>query len=117
MVKSLFKRFLSLTEESVNYNDVAGLWHGRLKSYFKSQQFRCKENIPEVMLKCQLYGKRKSNADKLAEQRRKKLCWGIENFLPDLPEGEDDTTSSRYQQDLNEYYTLRKENRDKSVTP
>ena len=46
---------------------------------------------------------------------RKKLCWGMENLLPDLPEGEDDTPYSRYQQDLNEQHNLRKESRDKSV--
>ena len=39
----------------------------------------------------------------------------MENFLPDLPEGEDDTTYSRYQQDLKEQHNLRKENCDKSV--
>ena len=115
MVKSLFKRFPSLTEESVNYNDAVDMWHGRLKNHFKSQRFRWKENTPEIILKRQLYGKRKSSADKLAEPRRKKLCWGMENFLPDLPEGEDDTTYSRYQQDLKEQHNLRKESRDKSV--
>ena len=71
MVKSLFKRFPSLTEESVNYNDAVDLWHSRLKTHFKSQRFRCKENIPEIILKRQLYGK--SNADKLAEPTRKKI--------------------------------------------
>ena len=40
---------------------------------------------------------------------------GMENFLPDLPEGEDDITYSRYQQDLKEQHNLRKESRDKSV--
>ena len=115
MVKSLFKRFPSLTEESVNYNDAVDLWHGRLKNHFKSQRFRCKENIPEIILKRQLYGKRKSNADKLAESGRKKLCWAMENFLPDFPEGEDDTTYSRYQQDLKEQHNLCKDSHDKSV--
>ena len=73
MVNLLFKRFSSLTEESVNYNDAVGLWYGRLKNHLKSQRFRCKENIPEIILKRQLYGKRKSNADKSDEPRRKKL--------------------------------------------
>ena len=115
MVKSMFKRFPSLTEESVNCNDAVDLWHGRLKNHFKSQRFRWKENIPEIILKCQLYGKRKSNADKSTEPRRKKLCWGMENLFPDLLEGEDDTTCSLYQQDLKEQLNLRKESRDKSV--
>ena len=91
------------------------MWHDRLKNHFKSQRFRCKENIAEIILTCQLYGKRKSNADKSAEPRRKKLCWGMENFLPDLPEGEGDNTYSRYQQDLKEQHNLHKESRDKSV--
>ena len=39
----------------------------------------------------------------------------MENFLPDLPEGKDDTTYSRYQQDLKEQHNLRKESRGKSV--
>ena len=47
--------------------------------------------------------------------QRKKLCWGMETFLPDLPEGEDDAAYSRYQQDLKEQHNLRKESRDKSV--
>ena len=74
MAKSLFKRFPSLTDESVNSNDAVDLWHGRLKNHFKSQQFKCKENIPEIIQKCQLYGKQKSNADKSPEPRREKLC-------------------------------------------
>ena len=115
MVKSLFKRFPSLTEDSVNYNDVVDLSHGRLKIYFKSQRFRCKENIPEITLKHQLYGKHKSNADKLSESKRKKLCWGTEYSLLDLPEGEGDTTYLRHQQDLKEQDNLRKEGHDKSV--
>ena len=39
----------------------------------------------------------------------------MENFLTNLPEGEDDTTYSRYQQDLKEQHNLRKESRDRSV--
>ena len=39
----------------------------------------------------------------------------MENFLPDLPEGEDDTTYSRCQQDLKEQHNLRKESLNKSV--
>ena len=39
----------------------------------------------------------------------------MEKFLPDLPEGEDDITYSRYQQDLKEQHNLRKEGRGKSV--
>ena len=112
-MKSLFKRFPSLTEESVNFNDAVDLWHGRLKIHFKSQRFGCKENIPEVTLKRQLYGKRKSNAGKSSQPKRKKLCWGMENFVPDLREGEDDTTYSRYLRDLKEHHNLRKENCDK----
>ena len=68
MVKSLFKRFPSLTEESVSYNDAVDLRHGRLKNHFKSQRFRCKENVPEIILKCQLYGMRKLNADNAEEE-------------------------------------------------
>ena len=112
-VKSLFKRFPSLTEESVNYNDAVDLWHGRPKNHFKSQRFGCKENIPEIILKRQLYGKRKSNAYKSTELKRKKLCWGMENFVPDLREDEEDTAYSRYQRDLKEHHNLRKESCDK----
>ena len=39
----------------------------------------------------------------------------MENFHPNLPEGEDDTTYSRYQQDLKEQHNLHKEIRGKSV--
>ena len=39
----------------------------------------------------------------------------MENFLPDFPEGEDDTTYSRYQQDLKVQHNLCKESHDKSV--
>ena len=114
-MKSLFKRFPSLTKESVNYNDAVDLWHGRLKNHFKSQRFGCKDNIPEIILKRQLCGKRKSNADKSAEPKRKKLCWGMENFVPDWREGEDDTTYSRCQRDLKEHHNLRKKSCDKWV--
>ena len=39
----------------------------------------------------------------------------MENFVSDLPEGEDDTTYSGYQQDLKEQHNLHKEIHDKSV--
>lgn len=60
------------------------------------------QNIPEIVLKRQLYGKQKSNAGKSAETRIKRLCWGMENFLPDLPKGKDDNSYSQCQQDLSE---------------
>ena len=57
----------------------------------------------------------KCRQDKSAEPMREKLCWGMENSLLNLPEGEDDTIYSQYQQDLKEQHNLRKESRDKSA--
>ena len=115
MVKSLFKGFPSLAEKSLNYNDAVDLWHDRLKTILKVNDLDSRRISLKLHLKRQLYGKCKSNADKSAQPRRKKLCWAIKNFLPDLPEGEYDTPYSRYQQDLKEQHNLRKESRDKSV--
>ena len=39
----------------------------------------------------------------------KKICYGVQNFLPDLPEGEDPYTWEKYQQEMKNQLSLCKE--------
>ena len=42
-----------------------------------------------------------------------KICFGVQNFLPDLPEGEDVHTWEKYQKELQNQMALTKEKRNK----
>ena len=45
----------------------------------------------------------------------KKSCYGVQNFLPDLPEGEDPNTWEKYQQEMKNQLSLCKEKRNKEL--
>ena len=45
----------------------------------------------------------------------KKNCYGVQNFLPDLPEGEDPYTWEKYQQEMKNQLSLCKEKRNKEL--
>ena len=45
----------------------------------------------------------------------KKICYGVQNFLRDLPEGEDPYTWEKYQQETKNQLSLCKEKRNKQL--
>ena len=100
------KRFPYLARESVTRSDAVDLWHGRIKTQFKNNRFRLRDTIPEILAKRQKFGKKRKSADNIEEQTPKKItrCWGVDNFLPDIPEGEDDFTWQKFQQILKEQH-------------
>ena len=109
---AIVKRFPSLVSESCIYSDAHGLWHSRVKSYFKNHRFRHKHDIPEIIEKKKIYGKRKLGQDVDNEISVKKACFVVKNFLPVLPEGEDGFTWDRYQSELKEQSGLPKDRRN-----
>ena len=113
MVNSILKRFPSLINESSDFNHAYSLWHSRIMSYFKNHRFRTSTDIPEIIQKKKIYGKRKDDAVVQNGSTFRKICFGVQNFLPDLPEGEDAHTWEKYQKELQNQMTLTKEKRIK----
>ena len=104
MPTAISKRFPHLVKESISYADTVDLWHQRIKTHFKNNQFRNKENVPEI-----LKGRRSNQKIKLSDEddagpSRKMRCWGISNFLPEILEREDDFTIKNYQRILNKQH-------------
>ena len=117
MVNSILKRFPSLINESSDFNDAYSLWHSRIKSYFKNHRFRTSTVIPEIIQKKKIYGKRKDGAVVQNDSTSKKICFGVQNFLPDLPEGEDPHTWEKYQKELQNQMALTKEKKQRICMP
>ena len=95
--------------------DTHGLWYSCVKSYFKNHRFRHKHDIPEIIEKKKIYGKRKLDQDVENEISVKKACFGVKNFLPILPEGENGFTWERYQSELKEQSGLPKDRRNSEL--
>ena len=53
-------------------------------TYYKNHRFRWKLEIPEILQKQSIYGKRKSDKESTGPVK-KNHAWGIPNFLPNLP--------------------------------
>ena len=95
--------------------DTHGLWYSCVKSYFKNHRFRHKHDIPEIIEKKKIYGKRKLDQDVENEISVKKACFGVKSFLPVLPEVEDAFTWDRYQSELKEQSGLMKDRRNSEL--
>ena len=60
-------------------------------TYYKNHRFRCKLEIPEIIQKRSIYGKRKSDKESTGPARKKiNHIWRIPNFLPPLMKREDE---------------------------
>ena len=70
--------------------------------------------MPEVIDKRKIYGKRKRTLVR-NDSTSKKNCYGVQNFLHDLPEGEDPNTWDKYQQEMKNQLSLRKEKKNKEL--
>ena len=91
------KRFPHLVKESISYADAVDLWHGRIKTHFKNNQFRNKEDIPEILDTRRSNKKSKLSDEDEAGPSRKMCCWRIGNFLPEIPKGKNNFTIKNYQ--------------------
>ena len=80
------------------------MWHGRIKTHFKNNRFKNKEDVPEILERRRSNKKSKLSDEDEAGPSRKMHCWGISNFLPGIPEGKDDFRIKNYQRILNEQH-------------
>ena len=110
------KRFPHL-RPSLSFNDVVELWHRKLRTHFKNHRFRNRENIPEILKKRSIYGKRNASEQTTSERvpAKKVPCWGFINFFPDLPEGEDEHIWNTYQMQLKEQHNLQNHKKDHAL--
>ena len=107
------KRFLHLRPR-LSFNDVVELWHRKLRTHFKNHRFRNRENIPEILKKRSIYGKRNASEQTTSEMvpAKKDPCWRVINFFLDLPEGEDERTWNTYQMQVKEQHNLQNHKKD-----
>ena len=115
MIKSLLTRWPFLVKEQQNYNDAFQLWRRRLVSYLKGQRFRSKLDIPEILEKKCVYGKRKGEETPGPDRKKINQAWGIPNFNPPMPEGEDDKTMGKHSETLKAQSALSKERQNKEM--
>ena len=80
MATAILKRFPGFVKKSISYVDTVNLWHGRIKTHFKNNQFRNKEDVPEILESMCSNQKSKLSDEDEAEPSRKMSCWGISNF-------------------------------------
>ena len=102
---------------SLSFNDVVDLWHGKLRTHFKNHCIRNRENISEILKKRPIYGKGNASEQTTSEMVPAKNvpCWGIINFFPDVPEGEDEHTWNTYQMQLKELHNLQNHKNDHAL--
>ena len=104
MATAILKPFPHLVKESISYADAVDLWHGRIKTHFKKNRFRNKEDVPEILERRRSNQKSKLSDEDQAGPSRKMYCWGISNFLPEIPEREDYFTIKNCQRILTEQH-------------
>ena len=104
MATAILKRFPHLVKEPTSYADAVGLWHGRIKAHFKNNRFRNKKDIPEILERKHWNKNNKLSDEDEAGPSRKMPCWGVRNFLPEVPEGEDHFAIKIYQRKLKEQH-------------
>ena len=103
---AVLKRFPYLAKESLNYNDAVDLWHGRIKAQFKNKRYRIKDAVLEILANRQKFDGKTKAANNMEGETSRKItsCWDVDNFLPEMPEGDDDFTLQKFQQVLREQH-------------
>ena len=116
MIKALLSRWPFLAKEMETYDDSLRLWRNRMVTFYKNHRFRCKLEIPEIIQKQSIYGKRKSDKESTGPTRKKiNHAWGIPNFLPPLMEGEDEHSIAHHCETLKSQSALPQERRNKDI--
>ena len=88
MISAILLRWSHFKKEHITTDDAQVIWKARLRTHFKNARGRCK-NIAEITEKQAAYGKRKYQEENCVVKKQHAL-WGMKNFLPDYPEGEDE---------------------------
>ena len=101
---AILKHFPHLVKESISYADAVDLWHWRIKTHFKKNRFRNKEDVPEILERRHSNQKSKLSDEDQAGPSRKMCCWVISYFVPDIPDGEDYFTIKNCQRILTEQH-------------
>ena len=114
MVNAIFNRWPHLAKKLPTYDDARIVWKHRLETHFKNARARMQNNIPEILVKKNKYGKQKSNDDGncACTVKRLFLVWGVPNYLPCYPPGETDKTMTRHQEKLRQQKRLPYEKKD-----
>lgn len=91
MAKALVHRWPQLCEQ-LSIIDAESLWKHRIRMAFKNLRRRSEiKNDPTVQMMKSRYGKK---AEK--DSPKQINIWGVPNFLPPQPEGEDDGTKAKH---------------------
>ena len=115
MIKAILSRWSFLAKEMKAYNDSLRLWRNRMVTYNKNHRFRCKLEIPEILQKRSIYWKKKSDKESTGPAKKINRAWGIPNFLPPLPEGEDEHSIAHHCETLKSQSALPQERRNKDT--
>ena len=99
---AILKRFPHLVKESIRYADTVDLWYGIIKHI--NNWFENKEGVPEILERGRLNQKSKLSDEDVEWPSGRMCCWRLSNFLPEIPEGEDDFTIKNYQRILKEQH-------------
>ena len=106
IASAVLKNFPYLAKKSLNYNDAVDLSHGGINTQFKNKRYRIKDGIAEILANRQKFDVKRKAANNLEGETSRKItrCCGVDNFLPEMPEGDDDFTLQKFQQVLREQH-------------
>ena len=111
MTSAILLRWSHFKKECITTDDAQVIWKARLRTHFKNARGRCK-NIAEITEKQAVYGKRKYQEENRVVKRQHAL-WGMKNFLPDYPEGEDERSMELHMSRIQKIQRLSREKQDK----
>ena len=80
----------------MNHHDALVFWVRRLRTHFKNSRSKNCENLPVILSKRATFSKRKMGDENVADENNKKArrAWGIQNYLPEREEGEDEISQA-----------------------
>ena len=110
MISAILRRWALLKKEHITTDDPQAIWKARLRTHFKNARGRCK-NIAEITETSCLWKKGISEENRRVK-RQNTLC-GMENFLPDYSEGEDERSMESHMSRIQKIQQLLKEKQDK----
>ena len=107
MVRAILLRWPRLTEEFGCYEDSFSQWRRWIRTTFKNARSRLGDDIPEVDVKRSVFSsKRKREISMGTVTKKACTAWGVENYLPERYEGEDETSQALHRDRLCEQSRL-----------
>ena len=94
MARAVLERWPHLQNKHINFDDGMEFWKRRLRTFFKNRRGKNTENLPEIVAKKAIFGKKRPTEDVTTtyQSKKRKLSWGVKNYLPEREAGEDDHT-------------------------